>query len=366
MTVYFVVYILSSFLSYRYSVEKNKNIAYILKLLLFLTLFLPLALRYNIGTDYKNYFKLIRFDVNPSLGRWSSFELGWHPILWIIKTFNLDIHLFFVITSFFSVYFVLKIVDKKTSFYAILIYVSTLFLDSFSLVRQAFAAILAVYGFKLYFDTGKKIKLIFVLVSVLFHNSMALLLLLTPLVIYMKKRKDFKTTTWFVIFIFSFLFFSIVNIPAILFRIISSSIFGNSSSYFSDSLYGSATQLGSGLGVLLKEMCIVSFLFFMTKTTKFGVKNEVYAISNTMLLFILVSYVFSTQITIMNRIPYIFTTFYLITVKSLFYSKSRYRKLGLYLVILIFTANFIVNIIKNPSSGFGGLGITPYTWIFER
>lgn len=367
MTVYFFVYIFSAFFSYFYSVEKNKNVSVLLKLFLFLTLFLPLSLRYDIGTDYINYYQQINWDIDPVSGKWGGFELGWHPLLWLIKTFNLDIHLFFVVTAFFSVFFIIKIIEKESAFYSIIIYVSTLYLDSFSLVRQAFAAILAIYGIKKYFNRQEKKYLIYVFLSVLFHSSLMLFVFLLPLILYYNKKKPFRHITWFNIYIFSFLFFTLVNIPSMMFRILAQSVLRNSSRYFTDSLYGAATKMGSGLGVLLKEMTVIPFLFFMTSEDKFsGKRNSLCMPSLLIVLFIFVSYIFSTQITIMNRIPYIFTTYYLIATQSLYESKNKYRRIGLYILAIIFTANFVVNLIKNPSSASGGLGITPYQSIFSR
>ncbi len=366
MTVYIVAYLLAVFFSYFYSVEKNEKIAFFLKISLFLTLFLPLAFRYNIGTDYKNYYELINFDVNIQKGNWSSFELGWYPLIWCIKKFNLDIQIFFIITAFFSVFFILKIIDKKAAFYCTILYISTLYLDSFSLIRQAFAAILSVYGLNLYLKTDKKKYLLWTFISIFFHRSIIVLIIILPIFIKLNRKNAFTSTTWIFIFIISFIFFSLINIPAILFRYLTSSIFGTYSRYFTDSLYGKQTKLGTGLGVLLKEMGIVPFLFFMSKTKINGQKNTLYASSNLFLLLILISYIFSTQITIMNRIPYIFTTYYLIATKSLYESKNKYRKIGLYFLFFIFTTMYIVNLTRNPSSANTGLGITPYQSIFSR
>lgn len=366
MFVYLITYIFSFLFAYLYSLAKDKYVSFLLKLLLFLVLFLPLALRYNIGTDYENYWQQLMWDVNIYENRWGGFELGWRPLIFLIKFFNLDVHWFFVIVAFFSVYFVLKIVDKKYIHYAMIIYVSTLYLDSFSLIRQAFAAIIVVYGVDLYFKTLNKKYLWICVLSVMFHTSMILFVLLLPFIFKFSKIKPFSKVTVLCLLIFVYLFFTIINIPVMIFNIIAKSMFGSMSKYFSPELYGGATELGSGLGVLLKEIVVLPFIFCSTSVLLDGEKNRLYMPMLIINYLIIITYIFSTQITIMSRFPYIFTTFYFVSLKSLTVSKSKYKKIGLMLIVIFFTCNFYVNLLKNPSSARGGLGITPYMSIMEK
>ena len=366
MLVYLMTYIFSLLFAYLYSLSKDKYVSFLLKILLFFVLFLPLALRYNIGTDYENYWQQIMWDVNIYENKWSGFELGWRPLLFFIKFLNLDVHWFFVVVAFFSVYFVLKIVDKKYIHYAIIIYVSTLYLDSFNIVRQAFAAIIAVYGVDLYFKTLNKKYLWICVLSVLFHTSMIFLLLLLPFILKFSKIKPFSKVTVICLLIFVYLFFTIINIPAIIFNIIAKSMFGSMSRYFSSELYGGSTELVSGLGVLLKEVVVLPFILCSTSILADNEKNRLYMPMLIINVIIVITYIFSTQITIMNRFPYIFTTFYFVSLKALTLSKSKYKKIGLMLIVIFFTCNFYVNLLKNPSSARGGLGITPYMSIMEK
>ena len=366
MSVFILTYIFSTFFAYLYSVEKDKYIACMLKICLFMSLFLPLALRYDIGTDYINYSQQIAWDVNPIENKWGGFEFGWRPLLWFIKTFEIDVHYFFVIVAFLSVLLVLNIVEKKYAYFAIVIYVSTLYLDSFSLIRQAFAALIAFYGVASYYKKDNKRYLIFVFIACLFHSSMYFLLVLLPLFLFMEKVHPLSKKSVIFLFFFIYVFFMIVNIPKIVFSVIVNSVFSGMSRYFTDELYGSTTKLGTGLGVLLKEFTTFPFIFFITYCNKRKEKNKFFMPALMIHSLIIVTYIFSTQITILNRLPYIFTSYFLISINFLGNSKSKYRKIILLLVVIIFTTNFIVNLIKNPSAASGGLGITPYQSIFSR
>lgn len=366
MSVFILTYIFSSFFAYLYSVEKDKYIASLLKICLFTSLFLPLALRYDIGTDYVNYAQQITYDVNPVENKWGGFEFGWRPLLWLIKTFEIDVHYFFVIIAFFSVLLVLNIVEKKYAYFAIVIYVSTLYLDSFSLVRQAFAGLIAFYGIASYYKKDNKRYLIFVFAACLFHSSMYFFLVLLPVFLFMENVQPFSKKKIIFLFSFIYVFFTVINIPKIVFSVIVNSVFSSMSRYFTDELYGSATKLGTGLGVLLKEFTAFPFIFFITYCNKRKQTNKFFMQALIIHFLIIITYIFSTQITILNRLPYIFTPYFLISINFLGNSKSKYRKIILILVVIIFTTNFIVNLIKNPSASPGGLGITPYQSIFSR
>ncbi len=364
MLVYIGIYVLSVLLAYCYSISKEKSTEVVFRVLLFCILFLPAALRYNIGTDYKNYYTLIRYDVNFVFHRYSGFEKGWLPLLFLIKKTGIDIHVFFVVTSFFTLIFIFKLLEKKDAVYFIIVYVSTLYLESYNIARQMFAVSMATYGLKLFFEKNKK-GLFFILLSILFHSSMVFLVIVLPVLIWVEK-KYITQKQFIVFFLVVVVFFHVINVPQIAFSLLLQTAFGSTSRYLTDSLYGGKTQMGSGLGVLLKEMTIIPFLFFAMPKTTDNKKNRGYGQNCLMMIILYITYLFSTQITIFNRFPYIFSTYELCSLHCLYYSRSRYRKIGLYLLVGIFIISFFVNLIKNPSSANSGLGITPYQSIFER
>jgi len=336
-------------------------------MLLFLSIFLPMALRWNIGTDYKNYYEQILHDVQPALNKWGGFDIGWRPLLIFIKYFEIDIHFFFVVVSFFTLIFIFKLIDKKTAPIAILVYICSIWLESLSPVRQYFAVAMATYGFKLYWKEENKKGIILIILSCLFHRSCFLFL---PILIFVRPIK-LSPAVIICIFAFSWLFFHIVNVPNILYSRVMYAMFGNASRYFSaESEYGQATRMGTGLGVLLKEFGCLPFVLFATAKTKNismqCVHSKQYYYSMWILYFLFVCYIWSTQITIMNRLPCLFTTYYLLAIDVLYESKNRYRKIAIYFLELIFVVIFFVNLIKNPVKTNTGMGLTPYTSIFER
>ena len=61
MTTYILVYIASFLSAFCYSNSKNRNISFLFKIMTFLILFLPAALRYNVGADYAHYVMIVVF-----------------------------------------------------------------------------------------------------------------------------------------------------------------------------------------------------------------------------------------------------------------------------------------------------------------
>lgn len=58
ITVYLSTFIFSSFFAFGVATSKNKDKAYSCRILLFLTMLIPAALRYDLGADYSSYVEL--------------------------------------------------------------------------------------------------------------------------------------------------------------------------------------------------------------------------------------------------------------------------------------------------------------------
>ena len=101
MIVYLCTYFTASISAFCYSKCREKYFSFCLLVITFLILFLPLALRYNIGTDYQNYVTIVERILNGS--DWYKLEYGYYPLIWIIRRFNLDIQVFFIVPAFISI-----------------------------------------------------------------------------------------------------------------------------------------------------------------------------------------------------------------------------------------------------------------------
>lgn len=166
--LYIAIVTIASFLGWLVSCSKNKFTELALKVLVFLVLFLPMALRYNVGTDYAAY---VNYFYSPSLLIENS-ELGYYLINIVVQKLELDVQWVFVISSFVILVPVVFFIKKKDYFYILLIYNLLFYLESFNLVRQSISlsfVLLALYKF--WYNKNVIQYLILVLISVLFHTS---------------------------------------------------------------------------------------------------------------------------------------------------------------------------------------------------
>lgn len=372
MILYLFFYIQASIFSFCYSKSKDKNLTMIFGLLTFMSLFLPLALRYGIGTDYDNYVRIaqnvIRSGINDRV------ELGWTPLFLLIRNFNLDVHWFFVIPAFFSSLIILKVVPKKYLWFCIPPYICIYWIESFSLVRQAFAASIFLLAF--YYFVKRKYFPFFVwaIISIFFHKSMVVIFALTLLSLF--SWRIFTPLLNFIFIIGFYVLTRFINIGKILMEVVvGNTMYAN----YVSSQFNKTVEGGSGMGLYFRLIIFIILLvipFVSYKKLKSPITNDGYleVISKRRKYNLLCLYVFALaaghilayQIHIFNRIPNIFSIFYVFFAYELINVKSKYRKLVTVLFQLIIFILFLASLNRAEASSGGGLGIVPYQSILWR
>ena len=363
MAEFLTIYIMSFVFSFLYSKSKDKSSIIIFLTLSFLILFLPLALRYGIGTDYNSYVQIASSAIAHK--KYFSFEIGWAPILWLIAQFDLDIQIFFVIPAFFTILILFVVIPRKYFWLCIPAYISIAYLESFSLVRQSFAASILLLSIRAFYNKKNILALFWFALSVLFHKSVVFMFPLFLLSIFRWKFLNVYTSVF--IFVCSCAFFSVFNVASFLMQ----NVLGNSiyAGYIGGG-YDKKTELGSGLGLLLRLVMFAVFLFCIRRSARtnegslFISRRYVYTVFSLYMLS--AAHILAAQIHIFNRIPNLFSPFYVYVLIAVVQSKSRYRK-----IVLIFTLSvlfiFFIKTLQVSSSSLGrGLGIVPYKSIFER
>lgn len=358
MIPYLLAYLFASVFSFCYSKSRDKSTIVIFASLTFLTLFLPLALRYGIGTDYENYVRIVSNGLN--LNYYTMFELGWAPLVYFIDSCALDVHWFFVIISGISTIVLFAIVPRKYFFTSIPIYICTSWIASFSLVRQAFASLIFLVALKKHL-LGKNVQAAFWgSIAGLFHTSLFLPLCLLPLC--RLRWRCFTPVFNGAALLFLSATFALSNIGTVLFD---SVIALTPYSSYINTIYNSKTELGSGLGVLLKVFVLFLFLVSFQRDSS-QKKDRAYS---TLCMFALVQGLFiilSAQVRILGRLTNIFDGVYVFFIMYLSQSKSKYRTLLMYFITFSFFLMYVKSLISNPSSADGGMGLTPYQSIFSR
>ncbi|MBQ2441279.1 MAG: EpsG family protein, partial [Paludibacteraceae bacterium] len=248
MAFYLILYIVATLCAFCYAKAKTKIDILIFKTLLFLILFLPLALRYNIGTDYPNYVYLIK-EYYFFKHNYLYFEPGWMPIIYAIEKWNLSLQWFFVVPAFFSTLIVLNedVMERKYAHFCIPAYISIAYLRSFTAVRQLFTATIFLLCIK-HFEQKEYGKMLFwLIIAFLFHKSAIILLPILILASFdWKKLNQYRALAIYAIMVAVFV---IYNAAAFIMQNIAGNTFY--ANYITNSTWNRAAEINSGLGVLV-------------------------------------------------------------------------------------------------------------------
>lgn len=372
MIPYLLAYLFASVFSFCYSKSRDKSTIVIFASLTFLTLFLPLALRYGIGTDYENYVRIIDAFVRTGVNK--SIEIGWTPLLLLIRNFQFDSHFFFVVPAFVSTLIIFISVPRKYLWFCLPPYVAIYWLESFSLVRQAFAASVFLLALHWFFKKKYLTFLLFALLSTILHKSMAIPLVLTSLSLL--SWRIFAPWTNCLILLGFYLFTRLVNVGQLLMDV----VVGNTPyARYVSSQFNKTSEGGSGMGLYLRLVIFLILLivpFVQYRKIRLRICNPAtlaaverrreYNLLCLYVLALMAGHVLAYQIHIFNRIPNIFSVFYLFFAYKLMNAKSRYRMvvMGLFQVLLFML--FLATLRGASVSSVGGLGIVPYQSIFSR
>ena len=343
MTLTFVIYffILSStaFFAYILTRTKDHELEFPLRILIFLVLFIPAALRYGIAADYLTYESFYYGNYEEY------FEIGFSLLTDFLHFFNANSIIFFSVVSFFTYISLVFIIRKADMFLMILFYVLfSGYFNSFGQIRQSLALpflLLSLY----YIRENKSIKsLLLILFATLFHASSIIFI---PFVFL--RKVQLKNEFFF--FVALSLIWIAMIIPLDLLFSCASFVSAKYQNYESRLI---EPQTFSGLGpvVILFYPCV--FLFLMRK--KDGV-----TISQVLILSYILGCLLTVRHDIFNRIRdvlqvgvmYSFVDFKYINFKNLFYVSY----------LLIGLAFFIRTIIANV--GPGTAQYSPYvSWLF--
>ena len=143
MYFYFLQSVFFIFSLYMYSKAKESYGALCLKIFSFMIIFLPAALRFNIGTDYQNYVDI--FD-SILLNENVTTEVGWRLLNKVCIFFHLPKQFLFIISSFIIYILVFKITKKNYIILLITFYLY-LYTASFNIIRNCICLAFVLCGY---------------------------------------------------------------------------------------------------------------------------------------------------------------------------------------------------------------------------
>ena len=341
-----MLFILVSVSAFSYSKCDDKYLSVDLKCLVFLLIFIPSAIRVNIGTDYVNY--LGYFNSFAITGN-SFFEMGWTVLESIILELGLHYQWLFVISSFL-IFIWFLFIDKKYFFPTITIFFLYFYTFSYNGVRNSISVMLFFLSY-IYLIKNKKLKgFLFVLAGTLFHSSAWLCILIYLLMLFVKLSKKRTLIIAFIIYMVFFKFQLAQNL-------LNSSLLGATkyAKYAASLSYNKANEVSSGLGVLLRHF-VLFFTYCLTSEKK--VSKKEFSAMSVLFLSLLSADILATQIYAFGRLRVIFSVAYMAMFVNLYSWKSKniFIEIGKFCSFLYsFLFVFVLGLLANQNE------IVPYT-----
>lgn len=270
ITVFLIVFILVK-LAVKHGIEnidgkvKYKKIYYVLYGMAALVLILVSGLRYYVGTDYISYINIFNEASMYSLDTMLStrIEVGYVILNKLLAMIFTSPYVAIFVTSAIIVIFIFmgahKLIKNKNNLpYSILIFMLTLYPQSFNMVRQAMAIAICFYAYSFLFERKPIKYILFILLATSFHSSAILCL---PLYFLYSKKSDKKKLRNIVLIIFLIV---ILNFNIIIWLFNNVSIFSKYLAYL-DVQIGSINIVNL---ITVIPICLLLIIFYKALVAK--------------------------------------------------------------------------------------------------
>lgn len=296
--LYISILLVSTFFVYISDKGKGELERKVFLSIAFLIVFIPSALRYDIGTDYLSY-----VSIYNNIKYYDDIEPAYYLINWLLKTIDANQQWIFVVSAFIFTITIFKSYPKKYAWILHFVIIALLWFYSLNIMRQALASAFCFAATFKFFDKKYKQFYLLSIIGVLFHFSTILFLIVGTLSL-IPIRKSLKTNVIPLVFlgviVFSFVSVNIIlaNIELLL-KIIG---FSKYTDYFGGRYYVNPEQ-GTGLGILLKiSVCI--YVFINAKV--FLEYNKQYWLLIILAFMYSITVILSNEILILGRLQIIF------------------------------------------------------------
>jgi hypothetical protein len=336
--------------------KKDKKLYKLAITFSFLVLFLPAAVRYNIGTDYSNYVdyyhKIQQGIIVPKEPLYILFNQ-------LIDYLDIDFQWFFITISFLTYYLLYKSLPIEILAVGVFLYVVRLYFASYDAVRQELAIVIVIYAMK-NFNSLKRYYLWMLLVVMIHFGTGIVMMLIRPII-------NIKVNKIILMLIITFLTVLIIK-TNIVFNMLAlvASFFPKYAWYLtSDYVYGA--KIGSGVGVAFRVVIALSILYSRDIILKRYRNLPINAIFNMYFLY-LIFYLLAVKIHIFGRVQGIFEFFFIFSFSYFLITIKGYGKYIIGILFLgIYYSFFLTSIGKGTINKENkGAGINPYQTIFYK
>lgn len=307
---YISILLVSTFFVYISDKGKGRLEYNLFMTIAFLIVFIPSALRYDVGTDYVNY-----VDIYNNIKYYTEIEPAYYFINLALSKVNSNQQWVFIVSAFIFTITIFKTYPKKYAWVLHFVIIALLWFYSLNVTRQAIATAFCLSATFKFFDKKYKQFYILSIVGILFHFSTVLFLIVGTLsLIPISKTLKIKIipSIFLGVIAFSFLSVSIVlaNIEIILNIVGFSKYIG----YFGGE-YFINPERGMGLGILL-QISICTYVFINAKI--FIEFNKQYWLLIMLAFMYSISVILSNEILIFGRLQIVFTVAPIVIAYTLF------------------------------------------------
>lgn len=329
LTLLFFVTVSSALVSYC----RSWKVVWVFKIVTFLLISVPGAVRYGIGVDYWNYVDI--FCNIKHTGTWLG-EPGWMWLnMWVANVGGNE-QWVFAIMAFVTAFFFFKGVPSKRWIIYAPLFLLAMYGWYFSTVRQMFAASLAFYAWRKLDDGKYFLAILSIVVACTFHYSSLVYPFIYFICRYVTISKRFAVLIFFSCIVLSY---ACTNaLTSVMTYLVSFS--GKYANYI-DTTWFLSPELGSGMGVLINY--VTWFIIVLSFPLK---NNRQIQFVYTLFLLYVVFMIISDSIFIINRISR-GLIFVLLPVVWYFFSEKYEKKSIVFpLIILLYFVSFMALLIR--------------------
>lgn len=346
----------SSATSLLYSKSKNANAALIFLILSFLIMFIPAAIRdISVGSDTVTYVSMF-YGINDRPFLYENYEPLYVALNRFVGFVGLGYRGMLIIFSFLTYLFVFLSVPRKYLYIVVPMYILIAYPYSMSMLRQALAITIAMYALRLFLNKMYIKTIIWLFISAGFHKSGIVYLPLFLFFFLFKVKTKYIIPIAIIGYILASRIFTsqfvIENIAVIL---------GYTSRNITQ-VFNVVSQT-SGIGSLLKKTLIAMPAIYLVLSNK---KNDNMLKNIVLLTFplLIIANVYHSQSQIFNRLTMFFWVVYGVVFVCVCQTKSRYRKIVVYLILCGWFFLFVFDLQKDPKIE-GFMSVIPYKTMFQ-
>lgn len=326
--------------------------------ILFMFMFIPAAIRYGVGLDYFNYVDIFN---NPDYYQ-GQIEIGFYLIVKTLSVIGFGYQSLFILCSALTLFFFIKSIEKESAWASTLIFICTLYISSYCLLRQALAVSILMYSCRLWIDNNKSKSILLLVLACLMHYSA---MLFVPIILV---SSIFRITTFRALLIMAFMSIFVFVLGGVNLIFNNELFLSSKYGYYVSSGFNKETQIGSGIGVLIQVIIPISIAIMANKILAINNRYNIVILTTTAFFS---SYLLATQVYIFGRMADVFSFSLVfaapILLRSAKNNLSKIVFIGMIcLYVPVMQATIANNNFKDNELSGSGLGISPYKTIFDK